>query len=359
MIKIYQYYLIKLFCNKVLLLSSIFLFLTLILSIFEEINFFKDMSVKFYIPLLLTLLNSPAVLFDIFPFIYLIASQLFFIHLINNEELELLKINGLSNFRILKITFFTSVVLGILTVIIFYSVSSKMKFFYLNLKNDYSTDNKYLATVTNNGVWIKDEINNKIFIINAGEISNDSLLKVEITQFNEDFVLEKVISSEEANIKNNLWSIKTPTISQNNQNIILQENILLETHFNMEKIKTFFDNLTSLNIFELYELKKNYQDLGYTTDNIVIHLYKFFTYPIFLGFMSSLSGILMLNIARKKPLIFHIILGIFVSVLIYYFYFIFGVLGENGQLPLFLSVSFPLVIIMFFLIFGLVRINEK
>ena len=75
--------------------------------------------------------------------------------------------------------------------------------------------------------------------------------------------------------------------------------------------------------------------------------------------MSVLSGILMLNISRNKPLIFHILLGIFLSVLIYYFYFIFGVLGENGKLPLFLSVIFPLLIIMFFLIFGLLRINEK
>jgi len=359
MIKIYQKYLVKLFCQKILLISAIFLFLTLILSIFEEINFFKDMNVKFYIPLLLTVLNAPSVIFDIFPFIYLIATQLFFIHLINKEELELLKINGLSNFKILKLTFFTSVFLGILTVAIFYSFSAKMKFFYLELKNDYSNDNKYLASVSNNGLWIKDEINDKILIINAAVIKNNNLLDIEITQFNKNFELEKVISSAEANIKNNQWIIKKPIISQNNQNIILKENMILNTHFNIKKIKTLFDNLTSLNIMELYKLKKDKRALGYTTDNVVIHLYKIFTYPIFLAFMSALSGILMLNITRKKPLIFHIISGIFLSVLIYYFIFIFSVLGENGKLPLFLSASFPLIIIMFFLIFGLVRINEK
>ena len=40
--------------------------------------------------------------------------------------------------------------------------SSTMKFAYLDLKNDYSNDNKYLAVVTENGLWIKDEIDEKI-----------------------------------------------------------------------------------------------------------------------------------------------------------------------------------------------------
>lgn len=359
MIKVYQHYLIKLFCNKILLLSSIFFFLILILSIFEEINFFKNSNTSFYIPVLLTVLNTPSVIFEIFPFIYLISSQLFFIHLINKNELELLKINGLSNFRILKIVFYTSVLIGILTVIVFYSLSSKMKFFYLDIKNGYSNDNKYLASVTNNGLWIKDEIDDKILIISAAEIKNNNLLDVEITQFNKDFDLKKVISSEKVNILRKEWVVEKPIISENNTNKSSKDNLLINTHFNMEKIQSLFDNLTSLNVLELLKLRQDYKNLGYTTSNVTIHIYKIYTFPIFLGFMSVLSGILMLNISRNKPLIFHILLGIFLSVLIYYFYFIFGVLGENGKLPLFLSVIFPLLIIMFFLIFGLLRINEK
>ena len=55
-----------------------------------------------------------------------------------------------------------------------------MKNSYLLIKNKYSSDNKYLAVITENGLWIKDEIENKINIINAGKVNNQFLLNVSI-----------------------------------------------------------------------------------------------------------------------------------------------------------------------------------
>ena len=52
-----------------------------------------------------------------------------------------------------------------------------MKNSYLLIKNKYSSDNKYLAVITENGLWIKDEIENKINIINAGKVNNQSFIK--------------------------------------------------------------------------------------------------------------------------------------------------------------------------------------
>ena len=40
-----------------------------------------------------------------------------------------------------------------------------MKNVYLELKNKYSSDDKYLAVITKNGLWIKDKINNNINIV--------------------------------------------------------------------------------------------------------------------------------------------------------------------------------------------------
>ena len=58
---------------------------------------------------------------------------------------------------------------------------------YLDIKNKYSKDNKYLAIVTENGLWIKDEIDNKINIINAEKIENQTLKFVTINQFTKDY----------------------------------------------------------------------------------------------------------------------------------------------------------------------------
>ena len=61
------------------------------MNIFEEISFFKDTNSNFFTPYFLTLLNSPITLFEIFPFIFLLAAQLFFYDIFGKDELILLK----------------------------------------------------------------------------------------------------------------------------------------------------------------------------------------------------------------------------------------------------------------------------
>jgi lipopolysaccharide export system permease protein len=62
------------------------------------------------------------------------------------------------------------------TFLIFYNLSAKFKFFYLDLKNDYASDDKYLAVINENGLWIRDEIDGNINIINADKIEENYLV---------------------------------------------------------------------------------------------------------------------------------------------------------------------------------------
>ena len=359
MIKAYQGYLIKLFLKKILIISIIFLTLVVILSIFEEISFFKNIDNNVFLPFFLTLLNAPSILFEIFPFIFLISTQFFFLELINKKELEVFKLNGLDNLKIIYTLFFTSMVLGILLVAFYYSFSSKLKYLYIDIKNNYSNDNKYLAVVTENGLWIKDEIDQKILIINANQIEGQYLKEISITEFDSDFNLIRVIQSDKADITENLWIIFSPNISSDNENIIFEENIIINTHFNEEKINSLFENLSSLNVFQVIQLGKDYAALGYSTVEIKSYLHRLASLPFYLSIMSILAAIIMFNITRNKPIIFHIILGIFISVLIYYIYYLFNLLGKTETIPIYLSTWLPLLLLIILITAGLIRINEK
>ena len=359
MFKTFEKYLIKLFLKKVLNISIIFLSLILILSVFEEINFFKDENVHFAYPFLVTFLNAPSTLFEIFPFIFLIAVQFFFIELINKNELSILKTHGLNNFKIIKLLLLSSLILGLLLVSFYYTFSSKLKFLYLDVKNNYSNDNKYLAVVNDNGLWIKDEINEKIYIINASTIINNKLRSVTINEFDKNFNLLRLINSPEIDISTSKWMIENPVISENNKTYKLKESMILQSHFDLEKINGLFRNLNSLNFFELIELNNDYKSLGYSTVEIKSHIHRIISFPVYLSVMTLLSSIIMFNVKRDMAIIFHIIIGIFLSVIIYYFYFLFNLLGQNGTIPLYTSIWLPLVLLIIFIIIGLIRINEK
>ena len=118
MFKIYQKYIISNFLLKFLIISFIFFCLIIILGLLEEISFFKNLEINLFYPYFLTLINAPIILFEIFPFIFLITCQFLFYDLFKKDELVLLKKNGLSNLNIIKILFFLSITIGIFTVTI-------------------------------------------------------------------------------------------------------------------------------------------------------------------------------------------------------------------------------------------------
>ena len=359
MIKTYQNYLIKLFYKKILLTSLIFFCLIIILNIFEEINFFKNLEINFLLPFFISLLRAPSNLFEVFPFIFLISSQLFFLEIISKHELEALKVYGLNNFKIIKVLFLSSFFLSLFLIVIFYSFSAKLNFLYLDIKNKYSDDNKYLAVVTKNGLWIKDEVSETIYIINSTNIENNFLKNVIISKFDKNFDLDSVIKSSKVDIKRFKWEIYQPTISTDNKKIKYDKNIFIETHFNQKKINSLYRNLSSLTPFELLRLKKDYESIGYSTNDILLQLHRLASFPFYLTILTLLMSIIMLNTKRDKPVIYHIILGVFLSVVIYYFYYLFNMFGKNNTIPILTSVWLPLLILVIFIIIGLIRINEK
>ena len=358
-IKIYQKYLIKELLYKILQVSFIFFILGFIMGILEELSFFSDFNVNFYYPFFLVFLNVPSLIYELFPFIILISVQLLMIKIIDNGELITFKNNGLSNFNIIKIISSSSFIVGLLVIFIFYNISAVLKFKYLDIKKNYTNDGKYLASITENGLWIKDEIENKINFINAKKIDLNSLLDVEIVQLDKNFNHLQSIKTEKINIEKNEWKINNARIFNDNNSSQEVNNILFESHFNYEKINNLYSNLSSITMWGLIDLKKDYDLVNYSTVEIQYHLQKIISYPFFLTIMSILSMVLMMNIKFQKSKILYITLGIFISVSIYYINYFFGIIGKNERLPLSIALWMPLIILIMISAIGLIKINEK
>lgn len=67
----------------------------------------------------------------------------------------------------------------------------------------------------------------------------------------------------------------------------------------------------------------------------------------------------MMNIKYQKNLMFHLFIGVFLSVVIYYISHFSNLLGSNNKIPVVLSVWFPVLILSIASLIGVVRINEK
>ena len=213
--------------------------------------------------------------------------------------------------------------------------------------------------VTQSGLWIKDEINEKKLVIKSELIKENILSKTIINEFNDDFDLIRIIQTDKIDITQNKWIIFNPVITKNNISEKYDNPIYLETNFNEKRINNLFSNISTLDILKLFTLIDDYKKIGYSPDEIFLHLSKLFMMPIFYGILTILSAIIMFNLSNDKPLIFHIALGVLMSVIIYYMNFIFSSLASNGKIPIITSIFFPILILSLLTIIGLIDINEK
>ena len=356
--KVYIKFISSVYFKSLFFVFFVIMSLVFILNLLTELEFFKDENVKISFTLFLSLLNTPSLIYEIFPFIILIATQLFFIKFFENKELDIFKYSGLKNSTILIILSILSLITSIFIISAFYNLSSNLKNFYLELKSNYTVDGKYLAVVTKNGLWIKDKVDNKIIITNSSLIKENFLINNFITEFDNNFNVIRNIQSDKIDITENNWVIKNSKIYQQN-NYINENETILKTNFNSERIQSLYSNLSSLGFYELYELRKNYKKLNYSITDVDLHIYKILTNPIYLLLITIFASLIMFNIKQFKSSTLKITIGLFFSVIIYYLNNFSYVLGSTERISLIFSIFFPLLILTIVNVFMLHRINEK
>ena len=356
--KVYIRFLTVIFFKSLLYVVGIMFSLVFILNYLGELDYFQKIEIETYFTLFLSLLNSPAMIFDMAPFIILITSQIFFVKLFNNNELATFKYSGLKNSEIIRILMLLSFVTGIFTTTIFYYFSSNFKNLYLELKSPFSNDGKYLAVVTQNGLWIRDKIGEETLVINSSRIDSKYLIGNFITVFDGNYNVLKNIKSDKIDVSKKNWLILDAKVYEKN-NYSSFKTFSLNTNFDLKRINSLYSNLSSLNLFGLLELRNNYKKLNYSITDVDLQILKLLTLPIFLVLMCLFSSILMLRIKHLSNTTLQITFGLFFSVIIYYLNNFFNVLGSTEKINAQLAIFIPLIVLSFINFLMLNKINEK
>ena len=355
----YQKYIYSLFLKNFLIVTLVFFCLVIIINIFEEIRFAEKYDAELYYPIYLSILNAPSLMFEIFPFIFLISVKFFYLGLVEKNELEILSTNGISKFKIITILTIFSAIIGFFILLFYYSISSDLKSKYLDLKNRFSNTNEYLAVVKDDGLWIKEEIENNVYFIHAHGFDKSFLKSITISEIDKYYNNKNTIIAKKANITSKNWYLENVTIIDNSGNKNELKSLVYNSSFNGERISNLFSNLNSLNIYELHLLSNSYSKIGYSNTDIKIHLNKIYSMPFFYILMTILGFIIINKLKNFNSRFFIIIFGIFVSVIVYYLNYFSGVLGNNGALPIYLSVWAPLLILFLVCNIGILKVNEN
>ena len=304
---------------KVILLFYCF---GLILNLFEEMEFFKNLETSLLIPLMLTALYIPNMIIKLLPFIIFISSMWFLLNLRNSKDLLTLKVFGYSNFKIFFILASTSFLFGWLILFAINPVTSTMIKFYEKTKSEYSRDIDHLITINKNGLWIKENVKEGHRIISADETRNEVLKNITIFNLDENYNLIETIYSKTANISDNRWILKNVTINRLIDGVNEEDSVneyFLLSKYNYEKITNLFKNFDTMSFLDLILDYKDLQNRGYNKSYLDQNLNAMLSLPFFLFIMTALASILSMNTLKKSNSFTLIVAGLISCVAIYYF----------------------------------------
>ena len=354
-------YLAREFFKVVIYVSCAFFCLGFLVNIFEEINFFKDFDVGIDIPIMLSALFVPSMLYNMFPFVMLISGIWFFLKIKKTDEIVAMKVSGMSNFSVIIVPCIISIMLGVFFITAINPVTSALVRKYELIRGNYEEAQNYLAAITINGIWIKEKSFEKNYIIRAANLDNQTLKSLTLYEFDQNNNFVKRIESESADISTLIWKLKNAQVIDKNGKIIVKKTntLVYRSNYDIKKITSLYSNLDTISFWNLENEIKLLENRGYSTNEMRAKFHRALAFPLFLLSMVLLSGVVTLGMQFKENNWTYVFISIITSTLIFYFNDFSAALGKTDKLPVEISVWMPIIIIFIFGAVGLMHANQK
>ena len=354
-------YLAREFLKITINMSLVFFALGFIVNLFEEINFFKDFDVGIEVPIMLSALYVPNLLYNALPFVILLSGIWFFQKIKNTDEIIAMKVSGMSNFSVIMVPSIISVILGVFVVTSINPITSALVKKYETIRGSYEKEQNYLAAITVNGIWIKEKNFGKNYIIRSQNLDNQSLINLTIYEFDYNNNFLKRIEAKSADISSLNWKLYDAKVIDKDGKTVSKniDNLSYQSMYDIKKIKSLYSNLDTISFWNLEKEIELLEERGYSTGEMRSKFQRSLAFPFFLLSMVLLSGVFTLGMSLKENNWTYIFAAIITSVLIFYFNDFSAALGKTGKLPIEVAVWMPITIIFIFGAVGLIHANQK
>jgi len=337
----------------------------LLTNFVEELIFFKDKQIEnFLISLIiLTTLKTINTLIESSIFIFLFSGIFFFVKFLKNNELNSIKLSGISNLLSILTPALLSFGMGIFIIFAITPISAEGIKFYEKYKRNY-TQNDNLIVINDSGLWFMEKNEENYKIIRADKIVDNDFSKFynsTIYTLDADFNFLNRYDSKLVFINKKEWILENTKLLNGNDNAQVKEekDYTLNSSIDINELKNLFTNANTISFWEILNGIKKLNDRGYSGDELKIKFHKYLSLPIYLFSMIILATVFTINIKKNYSNFIYVFFGIILGIVIYFLNDLSIALGIAGKMPLAVSVWIPIFLIIVISTINLIKINEN
>ena len=358
-------YLAKHFFISFVLVFLIFAALLIIGDFVEQFRKSTGKEVPIKIIFQLAIFNFFSLIEFIIPIVAFFAALLTYILLIKNSEFLIIGSVGISNLRILIPAIIIYFFIGIFFVTIINPLSAVFYDRYTELEYKYIAKSDKFASITKNGIWLKQFNNKKNIssVLYAQQISNNgsTLLNFMLLEYDDKGAFQGRLDGKKAYLRNGFWAMEDVQISPKYSQASFSDKLKYATNIKPSDITNSLSSPDSISIWKIGKFIGFLEGLGYSSRDFKLYYYNLIMMPFFLSFLTILASSLVLDLKQNSKITKTIITAFVLIFVIYFLSNLLNALGSSSQIsPIMAKIATPIfVLICSFVFFNYSFLKRK
>lgn len=342
-------YFARRFATSFLVLTFVLFSLVALVDLVDQTRSFSDRGVSFGRIVGLTLLKAPETVNEILPLIMILATIVLFVGLARSSELVATRAAGRSALRALVAPVVVALIIGILAVTMLNPIVAGTTKRYSELSESYRTGGASTLSISGEGLWLRQGGAQGQTVIRAWRSNADASILYDVTflSYAPGGGPIKRIAAQSAELENGgwllrnvkLWPLQAGVNSEANAEIY--DEFTIPTTLTLERIRESFGRPSSISIWKLPEFIDQLDQAGFSSRQHRVWFQSELARPLFLMSMVLVASAFTMRHTRFGGTGIAVLAAVLLGFSLYFIRSFAQILGENGQIPIYLAAWAP------------------
>lgn len=289
------------------------------------------------------LLQMPSLGLKLLPFAVLLGGVFAFVRLSRSHELLAIRAAGVSAWNLLAPPLCVAVALGVLTVMVFTPISSRMLVAFTALEAKYIRGQASQLDVSENGLWLRQGDASGQSVVHALRVTDQGvhLDDVVIFLYGESDKFLGRIEARSAGLVQGAWHLRDAWVSGAEGNPTHHAYYDVPTTLTPTRIQESFAPPDTLSFWALPGFIHTAQQAGFRATRYLLYFDTLLALPAMFAAMVFMAASFSLRLARLGGLGRVIVQSALAGFGVYFFGNVTQALGETGILPIALAAAAP------------------
>lgn len=282
----------------------------------------------------------------IFPFAILFSGILTFWQLNRRHELMVMRSSGMSVWQFVTPVVIVALCIGIISVTLINPLGALLVSKYDSLENEYLERQNSLVTLSEQGLWLRQEYDGGTAILHSGHIKMPEwvLDKVMVFFFSPENDFVRRIDSETAQLESGQWNFNNAVINKPKNLPQKADFLTMATTLTKDELENSFSKPETISFWRLPTFIKILEETGFDSTSLRIHFQNLLAQPLLFMAMIILAASVSLRPPRLRGAAILIVSGVLIGFTIFMASSFLQALGASQQIPIIVAAWFPAII---------------